>query len=118
MPGWVFRMRDNLALQRGVTYTILPDGKRMRVPAMHRLDVRAASQVHSANEGIDIMQALQSILKGKKTLPGQPHFNRRGQVHRRVPAQREHVRGGDAPVGIEPGEGVRQAALVAGVAEV
>ena len=35
---------------RGVTFTIMPDGKHMRVPVMNRRVVRAANQGHAGNE--------------------------------------------------------------------
>lgn len=66
MTGTIFRLPDDTRLQRGMTYTFLPDGKQMRVPAMNRLDVRAAAQGHQENEDGDIMKALQRLMSGKK----------------------------------------------------
>jgi hypothetical protein len=69
MEGTIFRLPDDSQLQRGVTFTILPDGRSLRVPAMSRLSVRAASQSHEEGGGRDMMQALKDILKGKKPAP-------------------------------------------------
>jgi len=85
MTGTIFRLPDDLTLQRGITYTFLPDGRRMRVPAMNRLDVRAASQGHQENEDSDIIEALQQILTGKKPTAGKARFNRQGRAQRAVP---------------------------------
>ena len=81
MEGTIFRLPDDGQLQRGITFTIMPDGRSLRVPAMSRLQVRAESQSHDENGGHDIMQALQDILKGKKSVRGRARFNRRGQAH-------------------------------------
>ena len=59
MRGTIFRLPDNLSLQRGITYTFRDDGRQMRVPSMNRLEVRAAAQGHQENEDGDIMKALQ-----------------------------------------------------------
>jgi hypothetical protein len=69
MEGTIFRLPDDTTLQRGVTFTILPDGRSLRVPAMSRLSVRAASQSHEEDGGRDVMQALKDMLKGKKVAP-------------------------------------------------
>ncbi len=110
MPGTIFRLPDITSLQRGITYTILPDGKSIRVPAMSRLDVRANAESHQEKEGGDIMQALQDIIAGKKTVPGRAHFNRRGQARGRQLVDKPEVRahGGDPgmrPARIEPAYG-------------
>jgi hypothetical protein len=107
MPGTIFRLPDDLSLQRGITYTFLPDGRRLRVPSMNRLQVRAESQSHQEGHDSDIVQALQDIISGKKPVSGRPSFNQRGRAHR-VPAHRRvegypgrQIRGeGLRPVGI------------------
>jgi len=83
MEGTIFRLPDDRQLQRGVTFTILPDGRSLRVPAMNRIDVRAASQSHQESEGQDMMQALKDILKGKK--PGSERHMRREPARERLP---------------------------------
>ena len=81
MVGTIFRLPDDQALQRGVTFTIMPDGTHKRVPAMQRLDVRAQNQAHANDEHGDIMQALQNILKGRKPMPGEARHAGQGRAH-------------------------------------
>jgi len=90
MPGTIYRLPDDTTLQRGITYTFLPDGRSIRVPAMNRLDVRAAAQGHQEGEDGDIMQALQQILSGKR---GKASFDGQGRA-RRAPADRRAAPGG------------------------
>ena len=52
--GTIYDLPDDLTLQRGITYTFLPDGKAIRVPAMNRLNVRAAAQGHQEDEDGDM----------------------------------------------------------------
>ena len=100
MPGSIYRLPDDRTLQRGITYTFLPDGRRIRVPAMNRMEVRAESQGHQEGEDGDIMQKLTRLLSGKKD----PSRNRRRGVRGggRIPGQRAPERGGMALV--DPGE--------------
>ena len=84
MEGTIFRLPDDMQLQRGITFTIMPDGRSLRVPAMSRLHVRAASQSHEEGDGKDMMQALKDILKGKKSVSGR-EMNRRGPSRERLP---------------------------------
>lgn len=106
MPGTIFRLPDDQALQRGVTFTILPDGRSLRVPAMNRITVRASSQKHEEDGDHDMMQALQDILMGKKNVKGRSRFNRNGRAQgNRVDPVRAGVRGGPAP--IDPNAGFR-----------
>ena len=42
---------DDLSLQRGPTIVILPDGRRLRVPAMTKRVVQAPGDEHAAKEG-------------------------------------------------------------------
>ena len=107
MPGSIFRLPDIISLQRGITYTILPDGRRLRVPAMTRLDVRAAAENHTDNQGHDMVQALTDILSGKKPVPGRSRINNRGQAHGNRVQLQAPVRGD--PVRYDPREGLRPA---------
>ena len=92
MTGTIFRLPDDLTLQRGITYTFLPDGRRMRVPTMNRLEVRAASQGHQNNEDGDIVEALQKLLTGKKPTAGKARFDHVGRANRRVLPHHDPVR--------------------------
>ena len=107
MTGTIFRLPDDIQLQRGVTFTILPDGRSLRVPAMNRLTVRSESQSHDENDNHDYLQALQDILKGKKPVRGRARFmpGGLGRAGGNRVNPRAHLRGGPAPV--DPGEGFR-----------
>ena len=77
---------------RGVTFTIMPDGKQQRVPVMNRQVIKAQNQQHAESESKDIVQALQDILKGRKPVDDRARFDHAGRVRRhagRVP--REHM---------------------------
>jgi hypothetical protein len=103
MPGTIFRLPDITSLQRGITYTILPDGRSIRVPAMTRLTVRANAESHRGKEGDDIMQAA-----GKKPVDGRARFNRRGQARGNQVQDRPDIRAhgdGVRPARVEPGGG-------------
>ena len=100
MPGSIYRLPDDLSLQRGITYTILPDGRSLRVPAMNRLIVRSQAESHTEDEGRDLVQALQDIIQGKAPVRGRASFNKRGVASRLGGPRR--VRGGPAP--FEPGD--------------
>ena len=114
MPGTIFRMRDDTTLLRGITYTILPDGRSLRVPAMNRLDVRASAESHSNNEQHDIVQALKDIMQGKKPVPGRARFNRHGQAHgARVDHDVQQGRVRAAPPPYDAHEGLRPGAIEA-----
>ena len=80
MTGTIFRLPDDLRLQRGYTFTIMPDGRMLRVPSMSRLQVRAESESHKEDGDHDMVQALQDILMGKKPVPGLARMNQRGQA--------------------------------------
>ena len=80
MVGYFTRTPDDRSLVRGVTYTIMPDGESVRVPVMNRRDVRAAAQMHTGDEGHDMMEALKDILGGRKPMMGRAHFDRRGRA--------------------------------------
>ena len=47
-PGSVYRLPDNTALQRGITFTVIPDGRRMQVPPVFRNEVQALAEKHQA----------------------------------------------------------------------
>ena len=87
-PGSVYRLPDNTALQRGITFTVIPDGRRMQVPPMFRNEVQALAEKHQASENADIVQALQNIIQGRKPQPNEARLGADGRVHRgrRVPA--------------------------------
>ena len=91
MVGTIFRLPDDRFLQRGVTFTIMPDGRSLRVPAMSRLNVRADSQSHEENGDHDIVEALQNILKGKKPVAGKARHNRLGQAFGNRMQEQAHV---------------------------
>ena len=94
-PGTIFRLPDIPSLVRGVTFTIMPDGKHMRVPTMNRQLVKAQNQQHADSESGDIMQALQDILQGKKPVDDRARFDHVGRVRRhagRVPRQQAQMR--------------------------
>ena len=83
MAGSIYRLPDNKNLQRGITYTILPDGNSLSVPAMSRMEVRARAESHTNKQSTDVMQALADMLQGKKAGMGdRAQFNQRGQAHR------------------------------------
>jgi len=72
-------MPDDLSLQRGPTIVLLPDGRRIRVPAMSKRNVQAPGDHHSAKDGADVLARLQALLQGKKQPagPGPLHMGRR-----------------------------------------
>ncbi len=101
LVGTIYRLPDDLSLQRGITYTILPDGRSLRVPAMNRLIVRSQAQSHQDDEGSDIVQALQNLIKGRAPTRGQARYNKHC-VAGRINGPRR-VLGGVAP--LDPAEG-------------
>ena len=102
--GTIFRLPDITSLVRGITFTILPDGRSMRVPTMSRAEVRAHSNKHADGEENEIMQALHDLMHGKTPQPGR---GRRGHSGRHRPGVdvrgREQVR---APPNREPRNGM------------
>ena len=90
---------DDLSLQRGPTIVILPDGRRIRVPAMSKRNVQAPGDHHSAKDGEDILKSLHALLQGKKEKnhPGPLHMGRRRvgdhPQSRRRPYRRGHAAG-------------------------
>ena len=114
MTGTIFRLPDDMQLQRGITFTILPDGRPLRVPAMSRLQVRAESQSHEQDQGKGMMQALQDLLRGKKPVPGRYQHNLRGRVHKK--GQAFDLGGRRDPYLVDPHGGVRPATGLAGQA--
>ena len=112
MPGTIYRMLDDTALLRGITYTIMPDGRSLRVPAMNRLDVRAHADSHNNDEQTDIVQALRDIMQGKKPVEGRARFNRHGQAHgNRVEHDPQRGRIRAAPPPYDAHEGLRPGAI-------
>ena len=112
MPGTIFRLPDDMQLQRGITFTILPDGRSLRVPAMSRMQVRAESQSHEQDQGKGMMEALQDILKGKKPVRGRVTHNLRGRVHKK--GQAFDLGGRRDPYLVDPHGGLRPAAGLGG----
>ena len=109
MPGSIYRMLDDMSLQRGITYTIMPDGKSMRVPAMARITVRANADSHDEDNNHDMMQALTDMLSGKKPVPGRARHNHMGQARGGRVAPARQMRG--APVHFDPLERAHDAGL-------
>ena len=101
MTGTYYKLPDETTLQRGYTFTIMPDGRMLRVPSMSRLQVRAESESHKEDGDHDMIQALQDILRGKKPVPGRARMNRRGQ------AQGNRVAEGGGVAEYRHGQGVR-----------
>ena len=102
MVGTIFRLPDETRLQRGYTFTILPDGQPIKVPAMNRIQVRSESESHDNDRNHDMVQALQDILAGKKPTQGRARFNRLGQAHGNrvggpIEGMRAPARGGPVP---------------------
>lgn len=109
MPGTIYRLPDDLTLQRGITYTFLPDGRALRVPSMNRMSVRAAAQGHQENEDSDVVEALTQLISGKKPVPGRASFDKIGRASgNRV--RRNPVRT-DPPGRRAPGAGLRPAQI-------
>ena len=100
--GTIFRLPDIKALQRGVTFTILPDGRSMRVPAMNRLEVRAQNEAHVNDESADIMQALQNLIQGRKPQPGEARHDGMGRAHGHRRHVEPHRVGPGIPEGLRP----------------
>jgi len=67
--GAIWRLPDDERLQRGYTYTILPDGRMVKVPASLKQKVHAPSQVHEQKHGSEMVELLKSLMEGRK-LPG------------------------------------------------
>ena len=98
MVGTIFRLPDAVQLVRGITFTILPDGRSLRVPAMNRNQVRAQSQGHDDDQSKKIMQALQDVLSGKRPVEGRAAFNRRGTAKTLQRVQQRQIAQAFAPV--------------------
>ena len=105
--GTIFRLPDDMQLQRGITFTILPDGRPLRVPAMSRLQVRAESESHEDQHGKGMLQALQDSLRGRKPVAGRGGAHRRGRVHQFGAAF--DLGGRNDPYLVDPHEGLRPA---------
>ena len=72
MPGSIFRLPDDMRLQRGPTLVRLPGGREVRVPATERRSVATPSQQHDMNSAQARMQMMMAILAGKPSHPGPP----------------------------------------------
>ena len=67
LRGWVYRTPDDLSLQRGITFTILPDGRRLRVPRMQKVyRDNTENDVHDDQYGADMARLLADMLGGRK----------------------------------------------------
>ena len=97
---------DDLSLQRGATIVILPDGRRLRVPAMSKRDVHAPGNKHDGEDGENMLKSLQALLAGKHGGPKtQSGFKAQGRQRRGaapahrldLPTGRSRVEAGDMP---------------------
>ena len=104
MTGTIYRLPDDMTLQRGYTYTYLPDGRAMRVPSMNRLQVRAAAEGHQENENTDIVEALQQLITGKRKTGSKASFDPMGRANKQAADARNPVRGPPERV---QGQGIR-----------
>ncbi len=64
--GSILTLPDYLRLVRGHTYTILPNGRMVKVPAALKQKVSAPAEVHDQEEGAEIMDVLRSLMEGRK----------------------------------------------------
>ena len=72
MPGSIYRLPDDMRLQRGPTLVRLPGGREVRVPANERRDIATASQQHDMNSAQSRMQMMMALLSGKPSHPEAP----------------------------------------------
>ena len=70
---------DDTSLVRGATIVIMPDGRRMRVPAMQRRFVKAPGDSHDVSEADKILKSLQAMVQGKKAPEPAPHRQAAGR---------------------------------------
>jgi hypothetical protein len=68
--GTILRLPDDRRLVRGHTYTILPNGRMVKVPAALKQKVSAPAEVHDQEEGAEIMDVLKALMEGRKLDPG------------------------------------------------
>ena len=71
-PGSIYRLPDDMRLQRGPTLVRLPGGREVRVPATERRSIATASQGHDMNSAQSKMAMMMAILSGKPTQPEAP----------------------------------------------
>ena len=71
-PGSIYRLPDDMRLQRGPTLVRLPGGREVRVPATERRSLATASQGHDMNTAQSKMAMMMAILSGKPTNPEAP----------------------------------------------
>ena len=88
---------DDLSLQRGATIVLLPDGRRIRVPAMSKQNVVAPGDTHNAKDGEDMLKSLQALLSGKKQST-KPKAAEGFEMQRRAPVRINPGRGGPGRV--------------------
>ena len=85
-PGSIYRLPDIPSIQRGITYTYLPDGRAIQVPAMNKLIVNATAESHQEDENKNIVEALKNLVIGKAPSAGKARFDHIGRAH--VPLSR------------------------------
>ena len=61
MPGSIYRLPDDMRLQRGPTLVRLPGGREVRVPATERRSVATQSQQHDMNSAQARMQMMMAL---------------------------------------------------------
>ena len=95
-PGSIYRLPDDMRLQRGPTLVRLPGGREVRVPATERRSLATASQGHDMNTAQSKMAMMMAILSGKSGL--RPRVGNTHPLHdRRL--------GGTPDVSLGPQEG-------------
>ena len=72
MPGSIYRLPDDMRLQRGPTLVRLPGGREVRVPANERRSVSTMTQQHDMNSAQSRMQMMMALLRGKPSYPEPP----------------------------------------------
>ena len=69
MVGNWRHLPDDMSLARGPTIVILPDGRRLRVPAQMKNNVSAPANKHDEDDGESMLKSLQRMLAGRHNLP-------------------------------------------------
>ena len=67
--GAIWRLPDDERLVRGYTYSVLPDGRMVKVPAALKQHAGAPSEIHDQKAGSEMVELLRALMEGKK-LPG------------------------------------------------
>ena len=95
--GSILTLPDDLRLQRGPTYGILPDGQMVKVPNSVKKQVHAPANGHDQKYGSEMMEVLNALLEGRKPPSaeenrGMVNFDRRPNFFTR----QADIGGGDA----------------------